>query len=228
MTHRCHDFALPDTVTEELFDAIVEEDTWQYGYQLNYTGFVRLAVGTFMGELLANAEAMVAKHTAATTAASDASRTPPPPRQARRFWLYAGHDDGPIMPMMRALGAFHGVWSPYATLIALELYNSSSPTPDEPADVPTASSASAALRGAADAMMGTIEAATAAARAVAGGSPVSGAHAEATEYFFVRAIVLGQVVQMPGCSSTLCPLSQFRALVESLVPTAAECAGEST
>lgn len=42
--------------------------------------------------------------------------------EAKKFWLYSGHDNGPIMPLLSALGAFDGSWAPYAALIALEVY----------------------------------------------------------------------------------------------------------
>ena len=197
MTHRCHNFSLPAGVTPDLFAAVIEDDTWTYGFQLNYTGFVKLAVGTFMGELLDNMKAMIATQ----QPTSDVSRAPPPARKARKFWVYAGHDDGPVMPMMAALGAYHGVWSPYATLIALELYNSSSGSLSEPMLVEPA------LRG-----VGT--------RAAA--SPAAAAD---DMQYYVRAIVLGEEVKMPFCSAVLCPIAEFEQLVASLVPTEAECLG---
>jgi len=174
MTHRCHDFAMPDTVTDDLFNAVITEDTWQYTYHLQYPGFVSLAVGTFMGELWQNMQATITKLTPQHRFALSGAA----PRASRRFWLYAGHDDGPVMPMMQALGAYHGVWCPYATLIDLELYNGT--TGDAAADA---------------------------------------------DGYYVRAMVLGEAVVMPGCGNVLCPVAQFEKLVTSLVPSAAACAG---
>ncbi len=37
------------------------------------------------------------------------------------FLLYSGHDDGPIIPVLAALGVFDGSWPPYASMISLEL-----------------------------------------------------------------------------------------------------------
>jgi len=38
------------------------------------------------------------------------------------FYLYSGHDTGPMMPMLGALNQYFDSWVPYASLITLELF----------------------------------------------------------------------------------------------------------
>lgn len=127
MTHRCHNMPMPASLTEDLFDAIVAEDTWQFNFHLSWPGFAELAVGTFVGELWQNMQAVM-NEDAGTVPEPELEQAPMsidarPPPTARRFWLYAGHDQGPQMPLLQALGVYDGVWTPYASLVSLELMN---------------------------------------------------------------------------------------------------------
>ena len=38
-----------------------------------------------------------------------------------RFFLYSGHDLGPIMQLLSALGAWDGAWAGYASMVTFEL-----------------------------------------------------------------------------------------------------------
>lgn len=101
MTHKCHDFALPPGVDQDLFDAIVNEVTYEYNYELLWPNYARLAFGAAMRELYANMQAVMGKSTA----------------PAKKFWLFVGHDEGPIQ-----VGEIHT----HATLQSLISSSSSS------------------------------------------------------------------------------------------------------
>ncbi len=38
-----------------------------------------------------------------------------------RFFLYSGHDLGPIMPLLSAFNAWNGTWATYAAMLTIEL-----------------------------------------------------------------------------------------------------------
>jgi len=43
-------------------------------------------------------------------------------QKSYKFVLFSGHDNGPILPVLHALGVADGKWPPYGATIALELY----------------------------------------------------------------------------------------------------------
>lgn len=47
---------------------------------------------------------------------------------SHRFWLYSGHDTGPIMPMLFAYHVHLDFWCPYASMITVELYSADTPS----------------------------------------------------------------------------------------------------
>lgn len=49
---------------------------------------------------------------------------------AKKFLLYSGHDTGPMMPTLAAFGLLKDKWAPYASLISMELYESSTTPAD--------------------------------------------------------------------------------------------------
>ena len=40
-----------------------------------------------------------------------------------RFFLYSGHDLGPVMPILSALNIWGGNWATYAAMINVELFD---------------------------------------------------------------------------------------------------------
>jgi hypothetical protein len=101
---------MPAGVTQSLFDRVIAEITWQNAYLYAWDNFTRLTAGFLLQDVIAAIGAV-------TSGASD----------ARRFVLYAGHDDGPMFPVLSALGVFPPAWVPYSALMSIELWELDAP-----------------------------------------------------------------------------------------------------
>lgn len=105
MTHACYDRPMPAGVTPDLFSRVIAEVTWQNSYLYSWGNVTRLTGGFLLQDVMAEVGAV--------TAGSPS---------ARLMVLYSGHDDGPMFPVLSALGVFPADWVPYAALMSIELY----------------------------------------------------------------------------------------------------------
>jgi hypothetical protein len=111
LTHDCSEFRycdgydLPAGLTADLMNAVETEISWQYNYLMEYKTYARLGAGPLLGEVAAALQARLNGD-----------------EGAYKFLLYSGHDTGPIMPVLAALGVYDGIWAPYASLISFEVW----------------------------------------------------------------------------------------------------------
>jgi hypothetical protein len=108
LVHHCHGDSLP--ISPSTLQRLHAEISWQQFYLYSYpnaTYASTLTMGPLIAQLLGRMNAQVTKQKAAA----------PLPK----FLLYSGHDTT-LMPVASAFNFSGGVWSPYASLIAFELY----------------------------------------------------------------------------------------------------------
>jgi hypothetical protein len=107
--HRCHNMALPGNLPESLYNQIVQAMEWEYKFIYNYPSRVeygQLAMGQLYTELYNNMLAALSGG------------------KANKFNLFSAHDTS-VMPFLNAIGAWDGIWAPYASLVQMELYTPS-------------------------------------------------------------------------------------------------------
>lgn len=110
--YACHDKTLPKQVTKDLYNEISEDVSWYENRANTYPDRVNGSlnrVGPLLKITMERFEAMVESKG----------------NNNDLFYLYSGHDTGPIIPMLGALGYDLEIWTPYASLITLELYEKS-------------------------------------------------------------------------------------------------------
>ena len=112
--HNCHSLQIPAGVTQELFDEFSAVASTYSSFPFSYPN--RTAAGRLnMGPLFR----LISEHyQKGLTAAPDAAK----------LVLFPGHDTT-LWPMLIALGVQGAAWPPYASLLAFELYESSSAVP---------------------------------------------------------------------------------------------------
>jgi len=97
--------AIPSSFTATLQQQAVDEATWK-NYAVMGDPLVRkLMAGPLLQQVVQAADLALSK-----------------PSEAHDFVLYSGHDTGPLMPMLAALDIGDGLWSRFAALLAIELY----------------------------------------------------------------------------------------------------------
>ncbi|XP_078357656.1 counting factor 60-like isoform X2 [Oculina patagonica] len=105
LTHTCHSFPIPPGITEDLFTRIGAEIEFMWYASYSYPTiqeYSKVGIGFLIGEIW---EAM--------QEALEESK-------ARKFFLYSGHDHT-VMPLLQAFNASDYKWSPYASMVQLEL-----------------------------------------------------------------------------------------------------------
>lgn len=107
-THVCHGYEIPKHLPENTFKSIIDELNWQYYYRLTTGDVSSMEMGFLLEEIFVNMQKAI------TQLESNAPY--------KKFSLFAGHDIGPIMPLMAALESFDGSWAPYASMISIELW----------------------------------------------------------------------------------------------------------
>ncbi|ETO25980.1 hypothetical protein RFI_11157, partial [Reticulomyxa filosa] len=108
----CHDMQMPTQYDQELYNQVLEDASWYS----NYTNFFPDRVNSSrysIGPLL-----KVTMDAFNGYFSNDMNNSTP------LFYLYSGHDTGPMMPLLGALNQYIDVWVPYASLITLELFQS--------------------------------------------------------------------------------------------------------
>ena len=109
---QCHSFGLPAGVTQQLFEQVVELETYAKN-NLFWGGKSSLpwAIGDFVGELRDNVAAFVQKGLAGVPA---------------KLMFFSGHDST-IVPLANAFFRVNDLaWSPYASHIEIELWTDAS------------------------------------------------------------------------------------------------------
>lgn len=104
--HLCHNFSLPAAVSYDLYQRVVAEQTYFYGATYRFPD--RISAGKVnVGLMLAEVNNFFLE------AISNKTQI--------KLALWSAHDTT-VMPVLAALGAWDGVWAPYASLITLELW----------------------------------------------------------------------------------------------------------
>lgn len=112
--HFCHNYPVPGNLPPSLHAQVVQMLEWQYRYTYNYpdyTSYGRLAMGQFYTELYNN-----------FISALQSPQTTP------KFRFFSAHDTS-VMPFLAAIGAWDGIWAPYASIVQMELWTSATSTP---------------------------------------------------------------------------------------------------
>jgi len=102
---QCHNYPLPNGITTELVEQIVDSATWEYYYLYTNNDYGLLGMGSLVDELYNRIQERIA------------GRIDRP-----KFFFYSGHDSS-VGPLMATFGTFDGVWPPYASHIELELWS---------------------------------------------------------------------------------------------------------
>ena len=108
--HKCHKFPLPGDLPDDLYKQIVSAMEFEYKYTYNYPDRVTygsLAMGRAHNDVLRHFRDMAFNTTA--------QKTEPV------FRLLSAHDTS-VMPFLNAIGAWDGIWAPYASLVQMELW----------------------------------------------------------------------------------------------------------
>lgn len=106
LTHICHGFDIPSTVSQDLMDRIVEEVVFMWYAVMKYPSpqeNAKVGIGFLIAEMWKAMQDAVAGE------------------KAKKFYLYSGHDNT-VMPLLLAFNATDYKWSPYASMVQLELY----------------------------------------------------------------------------------------------------------
>merc|ERR1711934_1072751 len=106
-THICHNFPIPPQITQDMFKQVSDLTLFetQFGQDYNNSRVARYGMGPLVAEMQGNMDAII-NGTAKPT----------------KFWLYSGHDTGPIMPLLSAFHIHYDHWCPYASMIVVEMY----------------------------------------------------------------------------------------------------------
>jgi hypothetical protein len=148
--HKCHNMAIPTGLPDALYDKLVQAMEWEYRFIYNFPS--RIEYGQLaMGQL----------YTEIYNKMTDALRGS---TTQNRFNLYSAHDTS-VMPFLNAIGAWDGIWAPYASIVQMELY-----TPPNANQEP-----------------------------------------------LIRWIYNRKELILPECSSSFCPFSSFRKMIEPLI-----------
>lgn len=111
-----HGLELPGGLSQQDEEQITQLAGWMWGVLHNDSAYNRLAIGRFLGELLADIQASDAAFSDPQQAAGAAPVGP-------RMLIYSGHDST-LVPLLCALGCYDGVWPPYASFLSLEVVRS--------------------------------------------------------------------------------------------------------
>jgi hypothetical protein len=104
--HLCHNFSLPVSVSYDLYQRVVAEQTYFYGATYYYPD--RASAGKVgVGLLLAEVNDFFIQALTNKTQI--------------KLALWSAHDTT-VMPVLAALGVWDHVWAPYASIITLELW----------------------------------------------------------------------------------------------------------
>lgn len=121
--HNCDAKALicvdSDMVHLCVYGLLVYQSMWKRGYEFLFGDVAKLGIGSLVAELWRHFRSTILNGTASGSAEGTMPSTI---AAAPRFVLYAGHDMGPIMPLLAAFEVYDGHWSPYASMINVELY----------------------------------------------------------------------------------------------------------
>jgi hypothetical protein len=104
--HRCHGYPLPGNMPDSLYNQVVAAMEWEYHYTYNFPDRVtygRLAMGQIYYEVLNNFINAIQS------------------KSSNKFVLLSAHDTS-VMPFLNAIGAWDGIWAPYASLVQMELW----------------------------------------------------------------------------------------------------------
>eukprot|EP00474_Spongospora_subterranea_P009408 CRZ09866.1 hypothetical protein [Spongospora subterranea] len=107
MVSACRGTVVPENITPELLNRLEQEEKFNFYSLVQYPNRIngtRLAAGPLIREIVERIELGV----------SSTSKV--------KFSLYSGHDTGPIMLILSALGCEGEFWAPYASYISIELY----------------------------------------------------------------------------------------------------------
>ncbi|KAN0041333.1 hypothetical protein ACTFIV_003871 [Dictyostelium citrinum] len=99
---QCHDFPLPDGITQDMVTQVYEAAYWQYQYQLSFPMIARLGMSTFLEEVVDNIRAFVNGTSSV------------------KYIVFSGHDDS-VGPFTNLFGLMKE-WPPYASHVELELW----------------------------------------------------------------------------------------------------------
>lgn len=108
--HKCHKFPVPGDLPDDLYNQIVAAMEFEYKYTYNYpdrTTYGALAMGRAHYDVLRHFRDMAFNSTARSTEPV--------------FRLLSAHDTS-VMPFLNAIGAWDGIWAPYASLVQMELW----------------------------------------------------------------------------------------------------------
>ena len=124
--YSCHNYDLPNGFTQSLYDKICGDAAWYINYYNRFPNRVN-ATKSQIGPLVE----LVTKRLSETVELlkkvikNKYNRLPNNDDSAQKyvkFYLYSGHDTGPISPLLGAFGYKLSKWTPYASLISLELF----------------------------------------------------------------------------------------------------------
>ena len=108
--HRCHNYPLPGNLPDSLYNQVVQALEWEYKYVYNYPdrlSYGRLAMGQLYLEVFSNFVDAISSN-----------------YNGPKFRFFSAHDTS-VMPFLNAIGAWDGIWAPYASLVQMELFTSS-------------------------------------------------------------------------------------------------------
>lgn len=108
--HKCHKMPIPGDLPDDLYKQIVAAMEFEYKYTYNYPS--RVAYGALA---MGRAHADVLNHFQQAAHNSTARQTEPV------FRLLSAHDTS-VMPFLNAIGAWDGIWAPYASVVQMELW----------------------------------------------------------------------------------------------------------
>lgn len=108
-THLCNNFSIPDAVTQDLYEAVVADNTFEYRKYMwpSRKENARVSNGFLLREIGDNIAGAVGYDLR--------------PRTGLRFALMSAHDDT-IAGILIALGVWDGTWPQYASFMAFEVY----------------------------------------------------------------------------------------------------------
>lgn len=181
LTHHCHGQSVPEEIADHSLLEEIQDDLKRH-YDLVAQETKKFAGGPLLRDVLATLQPVVTGES------------------ALKFALFSGHDTGPILPLLHALGVADGKWPPYASTILLEVY--------EAAKAPTSRSARDPLEHEVrleDALLQE-------------GTPDGAQSSHA-----LRMVYNGRPLAIPGCGGTLCPFDKFVEIARKVIPSADEC-----
>lgn len=107
----CHEYEMPAQYTQTLYEEVLSDVSWYYNYSNFYPDRInasRYSIGPLLKITMDVFDQYISTNSSSL------------------FYLYSGHDTGPMMPMLGALNQYVEAWVPYASLITLELFQNKS------------------------------------------------------------------------------------------------------